>query len=163
MVVEQRYDAQHILVVFIVAYSLSIGIEEGHILLLWELLGELVDVDSLVVGVHIVIVESVLRYEIHDVLIIIETHHRAVHPRLVLGNQCQVGVGILDNHGDDAVAEDEIALYEQGVVFLKFVLDDGQRIDIVGLVVNGILGKFYVQRADVWGLMSEERFLDVLF
>ena len=74
-------------------------------------------------------------------LVFVQTHHCAVHPRLILRHQCQIGIGILHNHGEEAVAEYQIALYQQRVVLLQLVLHDGQRVDVVGLVVNGVLSK----------------------
>ena len=106
-----------------------------------ELLAELIDVDGLVIRVDIVVVKGVLRYEVHDVLVVVKAYHRAVHPCLVLGNEGKVRVGGVDNHGNHVVAEDEVALNEQRVVLLQLVLDNSQRVDVVGLVVDGILGK----------------------
>ena len=83
-VVDHGDDAQHLLVVFVVAHRLRVGIEEGHILLLRELLGELVDVHRLVVFVNVGIVERLLRHEVHDVLFLVYGDHRSVHPAFVL-------------------------------------------------------------------------------
>ena len=120
--VEHGDDAQHVLVVLVVAHCLRVGIKEGHILMLQELTAELIDVDGLVIAVHIGIVEGLFRDEVHDVLVFVQPYHRTVHPRLVLCHQSKVGVGIVEEHGEQTVAEDEVALDEQRIVFLQFVL-----------------------------------------
>ena len=140
--VEHGDDTQHVLVVLVVAHRLRVGIEEGHVLMLQELTAELIDVDGLVIAVHIGIVEGFFRDEVHDVLVFVQPYHCTVHPRLVLCHQCEIGVGIVEEHREQTVAEDEVALDEQRVVFLQFVLHDRERIDVVRLVVDGILGKF---------------------
>ena len=76
-------------------------------------------------------------------VVFVQTYHRAVHPRLILGDKCQIGIRILQYHGEETIAEDEVTLYQQRVVLLQLVLDDRQRIDVVGLVVDGVLGEFY--------------------
>ena len=145
MAVQERYDAQHIFVVFVVAYSLGIGFEERHILRLRELPAELIDIDRLIVIIRLVIVEGSLRYEVDDIVLAVYSHHRSIHPCLVLGDEGEVGVGIVCQEFEHAVVKDQVALNEQCVVFLQFVLRKGQRIDIVGLVVDGIFDIFDLQ------------------
>ena len=45
-----------------------------------ELLGELVDVDGLVVELRVAVFERLLGDEIHDIVVIVNAHHSAVHP-----------------------------------------------------------------------------------
>ena len=142
---EQREDAQHVLVVFVQSDGLRVGVEEGHVFLAEEVLAELIDVDRLVVTAGVGIVEGRLRDEVDDVLFVVDLHHRAVHPTFVFGHQSQIGVGVLQDHRDQTVAEDEVALQQQRVVLLQPVLDDRQRVDVVRLVVDGVLGEFYLQ------------------
>ena len=145
MAVQQRDDAEHVLVVLVIAHRLRIGIEEGHILVLQEFATELIDVHRLVVRVHIVVVESLLRDEVHDMLLFIQAHHRTVHPRLVFRHKGQIRTGILKDHREQTVAEHEVALYQQGIVFLQLFLHDGQGVDVVRLVVDGVLCEFDVE------------------
>ena len=128
---------------------MAVGLEEGHVLLLAELARELVDVHGLVVAVAVGILERLLRHEVDDVVVGIDTHHRTVHPRLVLRHEGEVRPWVIDNHTEQAVAEDEVALDEQGVVLLQLVLDDGERVDVVGAVVDGVLGVLDMQPAVV--------------
>ena len=122
MTVQQREDAQHVLVVLVQSHGLGIGLKEGHVLLAEESLRELVDVDRLVVALGIRIVEGGLRDEVHDVLLVVYLHHRTVHPALVFRHKGQVGTGVVEQHAEQSVAQDEVALDEQRVVFLQPVL-----------------------------------------
>ena len=99
--------------------------------------------------VNICIVEGFLRHEVHNVVIAIHPYHRTVHPCLVFGNEGKVGVGVVENHSEQLVAENEVALDEQRVVFSHLLLHHRQGIDIVGLVVNGVLGIFDVEASVV--------------
>ena len=63
--------------------------------MLRKITGELVDIDSFVVLVNVSIIECVLWYEIHDIVLCINTHHRTVHPTLIFGDKGKVGVGIV--------------------------------------------------------------------
>ena len=108
--------------------------------MLQEILAELIDVHRLVVRVHIIVVKSTLRYEVDNMQVFVQTHHRTVHPRLVLCHQRQIGIGIFENHREETVAENQVALYQQRVVLLQLVLYDGQRIDVVRLVDYVFLG-----------------------
>ena len=101
---------------------MAVGLEEGHILLAAELTREFVDVHRLVIIVHVLVLERLFRHEVHNVVLLVNAHHRTVHPRLVLGYQCQVGIRIFHNHGEQAVAEDEVALDKQRIVLLHLVL-----------------------------------------
>ena len=80
VVAEHRDDAQHVLVILVVAHRPGIGVEERHILVLQKILAELIDVDRLVVGVYVVVVEGLLRHEVDDVAVFVQTHHGAIHP-----------------------------------------------------------------------------------
>ena len=124
MTIEQRDDSQHIFIILIITYSLGISIEEWYILMLRELLAKLVDVYSLVVRVNIIIVEGIFRDEVYDVIIVIQTYHRTIHPRLVLCYKCEIRISILYYHRDNIIAEDEIALDEQCIILLQLILDD---------------------------------------
>ena len=92
--------------------------------MLQEVLTELVDVHRLVIRIHVAVIESFFRDEVHDVLFLVKAYHRAVHPRLILGHQCQVRIRILKNHREELIAEDQVAFYQQGIVLLKLVLDN---------------------------------------
>ena len=118
-VVKQGDDTQHLLIVFVVAQGMAVGIKERHVFLLSELLGELIDVDRLVILIDILITESFLWHKVHDVAFVVYPHHRAVHPRLIFGHQCQIGVRISKNHLEEAVAENQVTLDEQRIVLLQ--------------------------------------------
>ena len=75
-------------------------------------------------------------------LLFIQAHHRTVHPRLVFRHKGQIRTGILKDHREQTVAEHEVALYQQGIVFLQLFLHDGQGVDVVRLVVDGVLCEF---------------------
>ncbi len=158
MAVQQGDNAQHVFVILIVAHGLGIGIEEGHILLLEELAAELIDVHCLIVAINIGIVEGLLRDEVHDILVFIEAHHRTVHPRLVFRHEGEIGIGVLENHGEETVTEDEVALYQEGIVLLQLLLDHRERVDVVGLVVDGVLDEFDGE----WGVRSVECGVDII-
>ena len=143
--VDEGDDAQHLLVVFVQPHGLGIGIEEGHVFLTGELLAELVDVHRLVVLAAVLPFECFLRHEAHDVQVVVDGHHRSVHPTLVFRHQCQVGQGILQNHGDEPRTEDEVALDEQGIVLLQLLFGQCQRVDVVGAVVDRVLHILYVE------------------
>ena len=78
-------------------------------------------------------------------LLFIEAYHRTVHPRFIFGYKRQIGVGILKNHREQTVAENEVALYQDGVILLQLFFHHRERIDVVGLVVDGVLGILYLQ------------------
>ena len=147
--VEERYDAQHLLVVFVLAQCLTVGIEKRHVLVGGERFAELVDVDGFVVGVHLAVVEGLLGDEVHDVVVVVDSHHRAVHPRLVLAHQGQVGVGVVYEQSQHPVLKNQVRLKEQRVVLHELVLGQREREDVVGLVVDVVAHVFYVQRAVV--------------
>ena len=106
--VESGEHTQHLLVVLIVAHSLTIGFEEGHVLGTGEFAAKLINVAGLVVVLYIGILESLLRNKAHDVVIFRYTHHGSVHPSLVLGHKGKVGIGIMDDEIEHAVVEDKI-------------------------------------------------------
>ena len=145
MAVQQGDDAQHILVILIITHGLCVGIEERHILLLQELTTELINVHRLEIAIHISIIEGLLRDEVHDVLVFIQSDHRTIHPGLILSHKCQIRIGILENHREKAVAEDEVALNEQRIIFLQLILHHRQRVNIIGFVVNRVLGIYNIQ------------------
>ena len=157
MTVQQGDDAQHVLVVLIIAHGLGVGIEERHILLLEELAAELIDVHRFIITIDIGIVEGLLRDEVHDILVFIEAHHRTVHPRLVLCHEGEIGIGVFEDHGEEAIAEDEVALYQEGIVLLELLLDHRERVDVVGLVVDGVFDEVDVE----CGMWNEEGGLDI--
>ena len=121
VLVQQRDDAQYVLVVFVVAYGFGVSGEEGHILALRELLAELVDVHGLVIILGVVVVEGVFPHEVHDVLLFVQANHRAVHPRFVFRHKGKVFALVADNHLKQMVAEDEVALNEQRVISLQLL------------------------------------------
>ena len=145
MAVEKRDDAQHILVIFIVAHRLGVSLKERHIFRLCKLFGEFVDVHRLVVLVHILVVERSFRHKVHDIILAVDTHHRAVHPRFILRHQRQVGERIVHQFGEQRIVENQVALNQQRVVGLQLLLRQCQRVDIVGFFVHGIVDVFYLQ------------------
>ena len=142
MVVERSDDAQDVLVVLVVADCRAIGLKERNILGTGELTGELVDVDSLVIRVNLLKGEGLLRHEVYDVLFVVKAYHGAIHPTLVLSYEGEIGVWMVEQELKETVVIDEVALDEEGVVLLQLLLGQGQRIDIVGLVVDRILNVF---------------------
>ena len=112
MAVEEGDDAQHILIILIVADRLGIGLKEGDVLGAGELAGELVDVDGLVVKASVLKAEGLLGDEVDDVVVGVDTHHRAVHPALILGHERQVGMRVVHQEPQHTVVEDQVALYQ---------------------------------------------------
>ena len=92
MAIQERDNAQYILVIFIVAYGFGVGFKEGHIFGLCEFFAEFVDIDRFVIGIHLSIIEGLLRYKIHDVVVIVNSHHRAIHPTFIFSHQSEVGM-----------------------------------------------------------------------
>ena len=137
--VDEGNDTQHLFVVFVVAHSEAVGIKEGYILVLRELARELIDVYRLVVLVDLLIIKGLLRHEVHDVAVLVDGYHRAVHPAFIFRYEGKVGIRIVYNHRNQTIVENQVALNEQRIVFLKLVFYQSQRIDVVGLVVDRIL------------------------
>ena len=105
-IIKQGDNAQHLLVVFIVSQCLTIGIEEGDILVLRELTGEFVDIDRFVVAIYI------FRNKIDDIVVLVDANHRPVHPSLVFIHKGEVGVGIVQNHAEEAIVENQVRFDE---------------------------------------------------
>ena len=143
LAVQEGDDAQDILVVLVVAHGLGVGLQEGDILRLAELSGKLVYVDGLVVLVHLLVSKGSLGDEVHDVVLVVYAYHGAVHPCLVLCHEGKVGIRILQDKGEEFVVEDEVALYEQGIILLHLLLGQGKGVDVVGLVVYGVVDILY--------------------
>ena len=140
--VKQGDYTQHLLIVLVITHHATIGIEERHIDLLAELPAELIDIHRLIVSINLIVVECLLWHEINDVVVTVDTHHRAVHPSLILCHKCQIRIWIGKNHLKHPVVKNQVTFNEQGVIFLQLLLYNRQRVNIVGLVVDRILGKF---------------------
>ena len=138
--IQQGNHTQDLLVILIIAHHLAISVQERHIDLVGELLAELVDINCFIIGVHLRILESLLGNKVDDVVILVDTHHRTIHPGLILSHEGQIRVWIVKNHLEEAVVKNQIALNEQCVILNHLVLDQCQGINIVGLVIDRILG-----------------------
>ena len=143
--IQQRDDAQHLLVVLVVAHHLAVGVEKRHIDPGRKLLAEFVNVHRLVVGIDLRVAEGFPGHKIHDIVLLVDADHRAVHPGFIFGHQSQIGERIVEDHGKQAVIKNQVTLDEQRVVLHHLVLDQRQRIDVVGLVIDGILSIFNLQ------------------
>ena len=104
-----------------------------------EVAAELVDVHGLVVFVGLGKPEVLAGDEGGDAVVGPQLHAGAVHPAFVLVHQGQGLPGVVQQLVDDGVLEDQVRLKQQGVVLAQIVLGQGQGIDVVGLVVNGVL------------------------
>ena len=138
MAIEEGDDAEHILVVFIIAHRLAIGFKKRHIFLLRKCFGEFVDVHRFVVLVHILIVERGLGHEVHDMVVGIDAHHSAIHPRFIFSHESQVGEGVIHQLMEHFIVENQVAFYQQCVVGLQRIFGERQRVDVVGFVKHGV-------------------------
>lgn len=78
---------------------------ERHILVTAELLAHLVDIHGLVIDIDILISECLLRDEIHDIAILINADHRAVHPVLIFVHKCKVRLRAGNEHIQNLLVE----------------------------------------------------------
>ena len=147
--VEEGDDAQHLLVVFVVAQRLAVSFEERHVFVACKVAAELVDVHRFVVAVGVFVFEGFLGHEVHNVAVLVDAHHGAVHPRLVFRHQREVGVGVVEYEAKHVLVEDKVALDEQRVVLLQLLLGQGERVDVVGFVVDGVVHILNVQHVVV--------------
>ena len=77
-----------------------------------ELTGEFVDIDRFVVAIYIFIFERLFRNEIDDIVVLVNANHRPVHPSLVFIHKGEVGVGIIQNHAEEAIVENQVRFDE---------------------------------------------------
>ena len=126
LAIEEGDDAEHILVVFIIAHRLAIGFKKRHIFLLRKCFGEFVDVHRFVVLVHILIVERGLGHEVHDMVVGIDAHHGAIHPRFIFSHESQVGEGVIHQLMEHFIVENQVAFYQQCVVGLQRIFGERQ-------------------------------------
>ena len=106
-----------------------------------------------------IIVEGLLGYEVHDVIVSVDAHHRSVHPALVLCHEGKVGIRVLQDHGEQTVGEDQVALDEQCVVFLQPFLSQPERVDVIGFVIYRV---FHVFNGQLVGIARTYVALQVL-
>ena len=106
---------------------------------------ELVDVYRFIIAVGFGIAESLFRHKVHNVAIVVDADHGAVHPRFVLGHEGQIGARVVENEGEHAIVENQVAFDEQSVVLLQLLFGQCQRIDVVGFIVDGIIDVFNAQ------------------
>ena len=99
---------ENLLIVLIVPHHLAVRLQERHILVPTELFAELINVYRLVVLVRILVTESLFRYEIHDSTILVDAHHRSVHPALVLRDQCQIRIRMGQQQVENPLLEDQV-------------------------------------------------------
>ena len=69
---------------------------------------EFVYVDRLVVRRGVAVFECLLRNEVHDVVVIVDAHHCAVHPCLVFRHEGAVAVRRVQGCLKHGILEDEI-------------------------------------------------------
>ena len=144
--VEEGNDAEHLFVVLVIAQCLCVGFKEGYILIACKFLAELIDVYRLVVRINVGIFESLFGHKVHNVVIFVNAHHRAVHPRLIFGYERQVWVGVVEQEGEHGVVKDKVTLNQECVVLLQLFLCQRKGIDVVGLVENGVANILNLQR-----------------
>ena len=99
---------ENLLIVLIVAHHLAVRLQERHILVPAKLFAELINVHRLVVLVRILVAESLFRYEIHDSTILVDAHHRPVHPALVLRDQCQIRIRMGQQQVENPLFENQV-------------------------------------------------------
>ena len=136
---------QHLFVIFVIAHGLAVCLQERHILVAGELTTELVYVARLVVMRCLGILECLLGDEAHNVVVIGQAYHGAVHPGLILGHQRKIGIRMADDEVEHGTVKNKIRLQQKSVILLHLCLGKSQRIDIVGLVINGVVDVFYLQ------------------
>ena len=126
-------DAQHLLVVLVVAERLDVGLEERHVVRAREGLRELVDVDGLVVLVDVGVLELLAGHERNDVVVLVDLDDGAVHPALVLVHERERGARVLHEVAQDAVlGEDDDAGVDAELVLDAGGEDEGTQ--LLGLV-----------------------------
>ena len=138
-VIQHGDDPQDLLIIFVVAQGLGVRLQEGDVVGLGKVAAELIDIDGLIVLAGLLELEALPRNEGLDAVICPQLHAGAVHPALVLVHQSQRLPGVVQQLVDDGVLKDQIRLKQQGIILAEVVLGQGQRIDVVGLVVNGVM------------------------
>ena len=98
-------------------------------------------------------VELLSRDELNYLIVPAESDAGSVHPWLIFVNQSQSRPRILDQGIQYGVLEYDVGLEQQRIILQKPFLGQGQRIDVVGLVIYGVLNKFNrsldIQRRDI--------------
>ena len=82
--IQQCNHPKHLLVILIIAQSLSIRFQKGNIIRSGELFAELVDINRFVIIIYISVFKGFLRNKIDNIILLIQANHCSVHPSLVL-------------------------------------------------------------------------------
>ena len=93
--VEEGQYAQHLFVVFVLAYGVHIHLQERYVLRPQEIAAELIDVNRLVILVALLVAEAALWHKTGNAEILVEANHGPIHPRAVLRHKGEVGPGIV--------------------------------------------------------------------
>ncbi len=104
---------QHLLVVFVLAEHLYIGLEEREVAIGNEFARELIDIHRLVVAVGVVVVERLLGDEVYDIVVIVDLDHCSVHPGVVLGDESHIAAFAVKGCIENGVLEYQVRLEEE--------------------------------------------------
>ena len=144
-IVKHTDYSKNLLIVFVISQRRAIRIKERKILVDHKLPAELIDVHSLVILIHIRILECALRNEIDDIAILINPDHGSVHPGLILGYKRKVRIRIIQNQREHPVVKDEVRLQKNRIILYKLLTCKCQRIYIVGPVIYRVVDKDYFE------------------
>ena len=152
-VIQHDDDLQDLLVVLVVAQGLGVGVQEGNVVGGGEGFAEFIEVHGLIIFSGLP--EGKLAAGDHglNVVALRQLHAGAVHPGLVPGHQGQAVPGIVRQALDHGILKNDVGLQEQGVLRHQVLAGQGQGVDVVGLVVDGVVnvadGGLHVQGGDV--------------
>ena len=138
-VAQQSDNPEHLLVVLVATQGGAVGVEERHILRSRELAAKLVDIHRLVVVGDVAVSKLLLVEEVDDILILVEGHHRAVHPALILVHQSQVRARVSKQLFHHATLIDKVRLQQQRVVLNHIVASQVKRVNVVGFVIDRVV------------------------
>lgn len=138
-VVQHGDDPQHLLIVLVLPQGGLVGLQEGNVVALGEGFAELVDIDGLVIPVRVAEIELLPGHKAGDLVLVVQGDAGAVHPGLIFVHQGQGVPGIGKEGGQDIVLKNDVGLEEDRVLFLQVFPGQGQGIDVVGLVIDGVV------------------------
>ena len=106
--IDHRDDLEDLLVVLVEAERALVRLEERHVVGLREFPAELVYVDCLVVLAELAVVELLARHECDYLVLFIELDAGAVHPGLVLVDECERLARVVYEVVDRCVLYDQV-------------------------------------------------------
>ena len=128
-------------------------IQERDVTRVGEFFAELVDVDCFVIVLDLGKFKLLAGNESLYLIVIGKLDAGAVHPGFVLIDQSQSLPGIVYQLIQNSILEYEVGLEEKSIVLTELLLSQGQGVNIVRLIVDGILnedyGGLYVKCGDI--------------